>query len=131
VSDTEPIPLRPHVIRTSGSISQPPRPTPAPAPPVVAFNRQELNAILHVYGRKVAEGEWRDYALDFGREAAVFAVYRRASEVPLFRIEKCPKLARRQGAYAVISATGQIMKRGPELARVLAVFDSGMRLVGG
>ena len=99
------------------------------APLQVAFNRQELNAILNVYGRKVAEGEWRDYAMDFGREAATFAVFRRASEVPLYRIEKCPRLARKQGAYAVLSASGQILKRGHELSRVLQVFDRRMQVV--
>ena len=95
----------------------------------VAFTRLELNAILNVYGRKVAAGEWRDYALDFGREAAVFSAFRRASEVPLYRIEKCPRLARKQGAWSVITANGLIVKRGHELARVLAVFEPNVRLV--
>jgi hypothetical protein len=99
------------------------------APLQIAFNRQELNAILNVYGRKVADGEWRDYAMDFGRETATFAVFRRSSEVPLYRIEKCPKLARKQGAYAVVNASGVILKRGHELARVLQVFDKGVKLV--
>ena len=63
----------------------------------------------------MAAGEWRDYAIDFGRDKAVFSVFRRASEVPLYRIEKCPKLARRQGAYSVVAATGLILKRGNEL----------------
>jgi hypothetical protein len=95
----------------------------AKAPAQVVFDRRELSAILNVYGRMVAAGEWRDYAMDFGRETAVFAVYRRSSEVPLYTIEKSPKLARRQGAYAVINAAGMILKRGPDLARVLSVFD--------
>ncbi len=89
----------------------------------------ELNEILNVYGRRVAAGDWRDYAIDMGREAAVFSVFRRASEVPIYRIEKSPKLARKQGAYSVITATGLILKRGHELARVLSVFDKGMQLV--
>jgi hypothetical protein len=68
-------------------------------PHPIGFNRQELNAILKVYGRKVADGEWRDYAIDQMKEKAVFSVFRRSSEVPLYRIEKQPRLARRQGAY--------------------------------
>ena len=93
------------------------------------FDRQELSAILAVYGRKVAAGEWRDYAIDIGRDKAVFSVFRRASEVPLFQIVKDPKLARRQGAFAVIAAGGRILKRGQELGRVLGVFDSKLKLV--
>ena len=84
--------------------------------------------ILNLYGRKVAAGEWRDYAIDFGREKAVFSVFRHASEVPLYRIEKNPRLARRQGAYSVIAATGLILKRGHDLARVLAVLEKNLRL---
>ena len=89
----------------------------------VTFNRRELNRILDLYGRMVAAGEWRDYAIDFLRDRAVFSVFRRASEVPLYRIEKNPKLAQKQGAYSVISATGLILRRGPELDRVLRVLD--------
>ena len=81
-----------------------------------------------LYGRKVAAGEWRDYALDFGREKAVFSVFRRTSEVPLYRIEKWPRLARRQGAYSVVAATGLILSRGHDLKRVLAVLEKGVRL---
>ena len=88
----------------------------------------ELNEILNLYGRKVAAGEWRDYAIDFGREKAVFSVFRRASEVPLYRIEKHPKLARRQGAYSVVAATGLILKRGHDLGRVLGVLEKSVRL---
>jgi hypothetical protein len=86
-------------------------------------------AILAVYGRKVAAGEWRDYAIDLGRDKAVFSVFRRASEVPLFRIEKSPKHARKQGAYSVLAPAGLILKRGPDLARVLSVLESRPRLV--
>jgi hypothetical protein len=99
-------------------------------PAIVVFDRHELNQILNVYGRKVASGEWRDYAIDMGNECAVFSVFRRASEVPIYRIEKCPKLARKQGAYSIVSASGLILKRGHELARVLAIFDKSVRLVG-
>jgi len=97
---------------------------PAPAPPSqVTFNRRELNRILDLYGRKVAAGEWRDYAIDFLKDRAVFSVFRRTAEVPLYRIEKNPKLARRQGVYSVISATGLIVRRGHELERVLRAID--------
>lgn len=98
---------------------KPPSRNPAP----VFFNRRELDAILNVYGRMVANGEWRDYAIDGLKETAVFSVFRRASEMPLYRIEKQPKLARKQGAYSVISATGHILKRGHDLQQVLRVFD--------
>jgi hypothetical protein len=98
--------------------------------PPIGFNRQELNAILNVYGRKVSDGEWRDYAIDQLKEKAVFSVFRRSSEVPLYRIEKQPRLARRQGAYSVVAGTGLILKRGHDLANVLGIFDRDrMRLV--
>jgi hypothetical protein len=95
----------------------------------VTFHRQELDQILRVYGRMVAAGEWRDYAIDHLRDRAVFSAFRRASEVPLYRIVKQPELARRQGAYSVVAASGLILKRGHELARVLTVFEARMRLV--
>jgi hypothetical protein len=97
----------------------------------VTFDRRELDRLLGLYGRKVAAGEWRDYAIDFLRDRAVFSVFRRSSEVPLYRIEKNPKLARRQGAYSVISATGLIVRRGPELDRVLRAIDKTLSLVAG
>jgi hypothetical protein len=97
-------------------------------PPTTAFDRRELTEILLLYGRKVAAGEWRDYAIDFGRDKAVFSVFRRASEIPLYRIEKHPRLARRQGAYSVIAATGLILKRGHDLKRVLSVLEKTLRL---
>ena len=89
----------------------------------VTFNRRELSEILNVYGYKVADGEWRDYAIDLLKDRAVFSVFRRSTEFPLYRIEKNPKLARRQGAYSVVSATGHILKRGHELQQVLNVFS--------
>lgn len=95
----------------------------------VTFNRFELNRILNLYGRMVADGEWRDYAIDFLKDRAVFSVYRRASEVPIYRIEKDPRLARRQGMYSVISATGLILRRGHELDRVLLVIDRKLAVV--
>jgi hypothetical protein len=91
--------------------------------PVTSFDRTELNRILTIYGRMVAAGEWRDYALDFLEEAAVFSIFRRSSEVPLFRVEKCPKLRGKQGQYAVIAAGGLVLKRGHELEQVLRIFD--------
>jgi hypothetical protein len=101
----------------------------APRDQVITFNRYELDRILDLYGRKVAAGEWRDYAIDFLKDRAVFSVFRRSSEVPIYRIEKNPKLGRRQGAYSVVSATGLIVRRGHELERVLRVLDKGPSLV--
>ncbi|HZS65072.1 MAG TPA: DUF2794 domain-containing protein [Xanthobacteraceae bacterium] len=95
----------------------------------VTFNRRELDRILKLYGRNVAAGEWRDYAIDFLRDRAVFSIFRRASEVPIYRIEKHPRLARRQGAYSVVSATGLIVRRGHELDRVLRAIDKSLRIV--
>src|ERR1700737_1351371 len=97
----------------------------------VTFDRRELNRIFGLYGRKVAAGEWRDYAIDFLRDRAVFSVFRRASEVPIYRIEKSPKLARRQGAYSVISATGLIVRRCHELHRGLRAIDPSLSVVAG
>jgi hypothetical protein len=97
--------------------------------PSVTFNRIELNRILNLYGRMVAAGEWRDYAIDFLKDRAVFSVYRRASEVPIYRIEKDPRLTRKQGAYSVISASGMILRRGHELDRVLLVIDRKLAVV--
>ena len=94
-----------------------------------SFNRQELSAILAVYGRKVAEGEWRDYAIDQDRDEAVFSIFRRSSEMPLYRIVKKPQLARRQGAYAVLAAGGMILRRGHDLRQVLFAIDRGPKLV--
>jgi hypothetical protein len=102
----------------------------APLPPQsVTFNRVELNRILNLYGRMVADGEWRDYAIDFLKDRAVFSIFRRASEVPIYRIEKDPRLARKQGVYSVIAASGQILRRGHDLERVLLVIDRKLALV--
>jgi len=89
----------------------------------IAFERRELDLILRLYGRMVAAGEWRDYAIDMRRDFAAFSAFRRASEAPLYRIEKRPALARAQGAFSVIAAGGVILKRGHELDQVLRVFD--------
>lgn len=104
---------------------------PAPAPPAtVTFDRRELAELLNLYGRMVAAGEWRDYAIDFLKDQAQFSVYRRSSEVPLYRIVKDPALARKQGAYSVVAATGLVLKRGPDLGRVLRVLDKKLSVVG-
>lgn len=95
----------------------------------VVFDRKELKTLLGVYGRMVAAGEWRDYAIDFMKDRAVFSVFRRSTEYPLYRIEKNPKLARRQGAYAVIAPAGQVLKRGHELDRVLRILEKPVSLV--
>lgn len=100
-----------------------------PVPNQVTFNRLELNRILNLYGRMVADGEWRDYAIDFLKDKAVFSVFRRSSEVPIYRIEKDPRLARKQGAYSVISAGGLILRRGHDLDRVLLAIDRKLALV--
>lgn len=98
-------------------------------PQTVTFNRIELNRILNLYGRMVAAGEWRDYAIDFLKDRAVFSIFRRASEIPIYRIEKDPRLARKQGSYSVIAASGQILRRGHDLERVLLVIDRKLALV--
>jgi len=97
----------------------------APRPGVVFFERRELDLLLRLYGRMVAAGEWRDYAIDGLKETAVFSVFRRTADQPLYRIEKRPALARKQGAWAVIGEGGVILKRGHDLAQVLRVFDKG------
>ncbi|WP_081534714.1 DUF2794 domain-containing protein [Rhodovulum sp. P5] len=102
----------------------PPTPFPSACPPEqVAFDRAELGVILTLYGRMVAAGEWRDYGISCLREVAVFSIFRRTAEHPLYRIEKRPKLRNRQGMYAVIGMDGQILKRGQELKTVLRVLE--------
>ncbi|QGM48186.1 DUF2794 domain-containing protein [Methylocystis heyeri] len=100
------------------------------ASPVVAFDRSELRIIFDLYGPRVANGDWRDYALDFTASKAVFSIFRRSCETPLYRIEKNPALARRQGAYCVIDASGLILRRGHDLARVVGVLNRNLRVVG-
>ena len=101
------------------------------SPKSVSFDRQELSQILNLYGRHVASGEWRDYAMDFGKDAATFMVFRRASEQPLYRIVKTPDLARKQGQYAVVAHGGLVLKRGQDLAQVLRVLLKTPKLSGG
>jgi hypothetical protein len=104
---------------------------PAGMAEVVSFGRNELREIFDLYVRKVASGEWRDYAIDFSPQKAVFLIYRRAAEYALYRIEKHPKLARKQGLYSVVTATGLILKRGHDLSRVLAVLENRLKFVTG
>jgi hypothetical protein len=104
--------------------STPPFP-PQPRESVVFFERAELSQLLRLYGRMVAAGEWRDYGIDGLADVAVFSVFRRAHEQSLYRIEKCPALARKQGAWAVYGQGGMILKRGHELGPVLKLFDKG------
>ena len=103
---------------------------PPRVPLFVSFDRPELNAILNLYGRKVANGEWRDYAMDFLRDRAVFSIYARVSERPLFIVEKTPRLRNRQGQYSVTNQQGRILKRGHDIAQVLRVLDPQLAVVG-
>ena len=105
--------------------------TPASMEDVISFDRNELCEIFNLYGRKVGEGEWRDYAIEFTPQKAVFSVYRRTCEYALYRIEKNPGLARPQGAYSVVTATGLVLQRGHDLGRVIAVLETRLKLVAG
>lgn len=97
----------------------------APGQARVFFQRRELERLLKLYGRMVAAGEWRDYAIDGLADCAIFSVFKRASEAPLYRIEKRPALARRQGAWAVVGHGGLVLRRGHDLDQVLRIFDRG------
>jgi hypothetical protein len=100
--------------------------TPFPAQrqqPQIGFDRAELSRILDLYGRMVAAGMWRDYAIDLGREAAVFSAFRRSAERPEYRIEKRPALRTRQGMWALVGEGGAILRRGHELGPVLAPVE--------
>lgn len=98
-------------------------------PALVSFDRRELTLILAVYGRKVASGDWRDYAMDFLKDRAVFSIFARNSERPLFIVEKSPRLARKQGQYLVANQQGRILKRGHALDSVLRVLDPQLAVV--
>jgi hypothetical protein len=97
----------------------------APRQAGVFFERRELERLLRLYGRMVAAGEWRDYGMDGLHDCAVFSVFRRHSEAPLYRIEKRPALARKQGAWAIVGQGGHILRRGHDLDQVLRFFDKG------
>ncbi len=120
MSDTLPSALRP-----AGGFGQ----APSGPLPFTGFSRHELNAIFSIYGAKVAAGEWRDYSIDFLKDRAVFSIFRRSCERPLYRIEKNPKLNKRQGAYSVVAMTGLILKRGHDLGKVLRVLDRKLSIV--
>lgn len=104
---------------------QPPPTTPPQrhVPDQVMFDRKELSLILSVYGRMVAAGEWRDYGISSLRDLAVFSVFRRTAEHPIYRIEKRPRLRNRQGMYSVVGMDGQVLKRGHDLKAVLRVLE--------
>jgi hypothetical protein len=89
----------------------------------VSFDRRELGLSLTLYGRMVAAGEWRDYGISHLRDVAVFSVFRRTAEHPLYRIEKRPRLRARQQLYAIVGMDGAILRRGPDLATVLKVLE--------
>ena len=91
--------------------------------PVVSFHRTELSVILSLYGRMVAAGDWRDYGISSLKDVAIFSVFRRTAENPLYRIEKRPKLRGRQGMYSVIGMDGQVLRRGHDLKTVLRVLE--------
>lgn len=98
-------------------------PFPRPREAQVGFDRAELTRILDLYGRMVAAGHWRDYAMEFGRDVAIFSAFRRTAERPEIRIEKRPALRQRQGVWALVGETGAVLKRGHELGPVLAPVE--------
>lgn len=100
-----------------------PFPSPSRAALQIGFDRAELTRILDLYGRMVAAGHWRDYAIELGRDAAVFAAFRRTAERPEYRIEKRPELRARQGMWALIAEHGAVVKRGHDLGPVLAPIE--------
>jgi hypothetical protein len=127
---TEPSRARPALVVVNGASPDAAQGARGDRGAAVSFSRPELNLIFNLYGAKVAQGEWRDYAIDFTPAKAVFSIFRRSSEAPLYRIEKNPALARRQGAFSVIAATGLVLRRGHDLSRVVRVLDPALRLVG-
>ena len=107
-----------------------PFPQPERAPEQVCFDRREFGVIFSLYGRMVASGEWRDYGISTQREVAVFAIFRRTAEVPLYRVEKRPAMRAKQGMFSVVAMDGRILRRGHDLAQVLRVLEpKAVRLV--
>lgn len=109
--------------RLGMSFEQMPSSRRAAIPQQVAFDRREISVIMSLYGRMVAAGEWRDYGISCLRDLAVFSIFRRTAEHPLYRIEKQPKLRNRQGQYSVVAMDGQVLKRGTDLKAVLRVLE--------
>jgi len=128
MDETTIVPLRPGIRPTGRSDGGQADGTQKP-PQQIVFDRKELTVILNLYGRMVAAGEWRDYSFEWMKDSAAFCIYRRASEMPLYRIEKRPRLRARNGLYAVIAATGFNLKQGNELPVVLRVLEKKLRLV--
>jgi hypothetical protein len=118
LGEAEPQQHTAELVFLDGSGPQPPR-----QKPYVGFDRRELHTILNLYGRKVAAGDWRDYAIDFLKDRALFSVYKRTSERPLYVIEKNPRLRHKQGQYMVTIEDGRVLKRGHELETVLRVLE--------
>ena len=112
-----------NIIPLPPKTSQQPSANQTKRPSQGAFDRRELGLILNVYGQMVSKGDWKDYAMDFLRDKAVFSIYRKATEHALYRIEKVPELRQKQGQFAVIAPGGLVLKRGHDLATVLRVFD--------
>lgn len=111
------------------SLVQNNKPKSGKIPVIIAFDRRELNILLNVYGKKVAKGEWRDYAMDMLADRALFSIYRRTSERPQFVVEKNPKLRNKQGMFTVTNSEGRVLKRGHELDKVLRVLEPKFVLV--
>lgn len=109
--------------RRKSSVMNAPTPFPGPAPAQIAFHRTELNVVLSLYGRFVAAGELRDYGISHLKDVAVFSMFRRTAENPMYRVEKRPSLRMKQGQYVVIGMEGQILKRGNDLRQVLRVLE--------
>ena len=118
-------------VQTPTPFAPPNRPAQSGATDQISFDRRELAAILAIYGHMVAAGEWRDYGISCLSEAAIFSIFRRTAENPLYRIEKRPKLRNRQGMFALFGAEGQVLKRGHDLAQILRELERKMiRSVG-
>ncbi len=96
---------------------------------LVSFNRRDIETLMQFYSKRVGTGEWRDYAMDMLKDQAVFSVYKRASEVPIYTVHKTPKLASRQGEWSLVNANGLVLKRGKDLKQVLKVLDGNSKVV--
>lgn len=108
---------------TGNPAAKPAEAVAAPAPEAVFFSRREFDSILNLYGKMVASGHWKDYAIDSARDQAIFSVYQNVHDRPLYRITKTPKRAAKQGAFAISSAQGNILKRGHDIDMLLKFFN--------